>query len=220
MDEARYTAGGHTAGGRAAGGRSAGEDAAGGHTADGHTTMRIAHCAADVIELASFRGQAHAVAELAAARGARLPPLGQLECASGRLILAVRPERWLLLSAPAGAGALAQSWQEACTGLAAVIDHSAALSARYLTGAATREVLKRGCRLDLEPRRFPSGAAATTMIAGVPVILAAVSAGVLLLVASSLAQHFDDWLAIAARAFEVAPSGSVSVAMLSGESVS
>jgi heterotetrameric sarcosine oxidase gamma subunit len=184
------------------------------------TGVRISACAADMIELAAYRGQAAALGASAAERAMPLPALGHVARTPSGVVLAVRPDRWLLLAAPADPGSLARSWQQACLGCAAVIEHSAALSALYATGDAIREVLKRGCRLDLDPNRFPAGTAASTIVAQVPLTLAALADGMLLLSPSSTGRHFREWLAAAARPFGLAAPANASVALLSGEPLS
>jgi heterotetrameric sarcosine oxidase gamma subunit len=181
--------------------------------------VRIADCKADVLELAAFRDQASRLAALAAAREAPLPQLGRLCRGAGGLILAVRPERWLLCAPRGAPGALSESWEAACAGTAAIVEHSAALTAFYLGGAAAREPLKRGCRLDLDPRVFPAGTAAATFIAQVPVIVGALASGVVLLTPASTARHFREWLIAAATPFGLGSLGSVTVALLSGERI-
>lgn len=181
--------------------------------------VRIAECAADIIELAAFRDQAVTLGRVAAARGAPLPECGRLCRSADGLVVAVRPERWLLLCARAAPGARARSWQGACEGSTAVVELSAALTAYHVTGAAVRETLSRGCRLDLDPRVFPAGSAAATLVAQVPLIIGALASGVLLLTPASTARHFREWLVAAARPFGLGSFGSVTVALLSGESI-
>jgi sarcosine oxidase, subunit gamma len=181
--------------------------------------VRIAECPADLVELAAFRGRASALAALALARGTSLPEYGRLRCGADGLIVAVRPERWLLFAPPAAPGALAKSWQAACAGCAAVVDHSAALRAFFVTGAAARESLKRGCRLDHHPRVFPADTAAATIVAQVPLIVGALGSGLLLLAPASTARHFREWLTAAARPFGLDSLGGVTVALLSAESI-
>ena len=129
----------------------------------------------------------------------------------------MRPERWLLLSAPGAPAAAAHTWQSLCSGQAAVVELSSALSAFLLAGVAARTVLTRGCRLDLDPELFRHGHAAATIMAQVSVILAALPAGVLLLTPASTAQHFREWLAAAAAPFALAPYTEMSFAELCGD---
>jgi len=189
-------------------------------TGVGTVGVRIAGCAADILELAAFRGQAAALVALAAQRGEPLPALGLVGKGTAGLNLAVRPDRWLLLAAPAEPGVLARSWQQHCGHCAAAIELSGALTAIHITGDATRELLKRGCRLDLDPARFPAGRAASTIMVQVPVILAALTDGVLLLTPSSTARHFREWLATTAKPFGLGAGANASVALLSGELLS
>jgi len=181
--------------------------------------VRIAECAAEILELAALRAQTDTLAHIAAGRGAELPTLGRLSRGAHGLTLAVRPGRWLLVCPPAAPESLAQPWRTACAGCAAVVELAAALTAFHVSGNAAREMLKRGCRLDLDPRVFPSGAAAATFIMQLPVIVAAFAMGVLLLTPSSTARHFREWLQSAARPFGLAAPASVSVSRLSGESL-
>src|SRR5437016_8672359 len=76
--------------------------------------IRLASCAADIVEIAAFHGRAPELENLAGARGLELPVLGRLAVASDQLALCVRPARWLLLAPPAHPGATAAHWQAAC----------------------------------------------------------------------------------------------------------
>jgi sarcosine oxidase subunit gamma len=180
--------------------------------------VTLATAPTDVVELAAFRDRAHVLKALAARRAMSLPPQGRVLAARDTLLLCVRPERWLLLSAPAPAGVTALRWQEVCTGMAAVTDLSSGLLALHLAGSQAREALARGCRLDLDPAVFPSGHAAATIIAQVAAILAALPGGMLILTPASTARHLREWLEGAARPFGLAPGAEVTVTALSGDS--
>ncbi len=172
---------------------------------------------ADILELAALRERTHVLKALAARRGLPFPATGWIAAAQDTLVLCVRPERWLLLTAPGLPGAALASWRGACAGFAAAVELSSALTALHLAGPAVPEVLARGCRLDLHPETFVPGSAAATYMAQVPVTLAAVPAGWLLLTPSTTVRHFREWLGAAARPFGFVPGGSVTVASLSGE---
>jgi len=180
--------------------------------------VRIAACEAGVLELAALRVGTASLMRIAANRNTALPALGRLNRGPHGLTLAVRPERWLLVCPPAAPGALAQSWRAACAGTAAVVEQSAALAVFHVGASAAREMLKRGCRLDLDPRVFPGDSAAATVIMQLPVTIAALASGWLLLTPSSTARDFREWLLSAARPFGLAAFASASVAELSGES--
>jgi heterotetrameric sarcosine oxidase gamma subunit len=172
---------------------------------------------ADIIELAALHERTQVLKALAGRRGLPFPALGCVAAARDTLLLGVRPERWLLLCAPAVPGATLADWRRACTGCAATIELSSALTALHLTGPAVPEVLARGCRLDLHPAAFVPGSAAASVIAQVPVTIAALPAGWLLLTPASTARHFSEWLTATAAPFGFAPGAGVTVASLSGE---
>ena len=176
--------------------------------------------AADIVELAPFRERPQVLKALAARRGLTLPATGWSATARDTLLVSVRPERWLLLTAPAAPGAALAAWRASCTGCAAAIELSAGLAALYLTGPAVREVLARGCRLDLHPEVFVPGSAAATSMAQVAVTLALLPRGWLLLTPATTVQHLREWLATAARPFGFAARGGATVASLSGERAS
>jgi sarcosine oxidase subunit gamma len=158
---------------------------------------------AQVLEVAALRGAQGALEDLARSQGEALPGPGEAHCRAPRLSLCVRPQRWLLLQPADAADApeRTRAWQDGCRGLAAAVDVSSALSVFLLSGVPVREVLARGCRLDLHPREFRPGMAASTIMAQVPVILAALPGGMLLLSPSSTAQHLREWLEATARPF-------------------
>jgi sarcosine oxidase, subunit gamma len=179
--------------------------------------VRIAACPTDCIELAAFSGRSAELEGIAAGRGLPLPACRHVAGASGQLLLSVRPQRWLLLGAPAAAGASAALWHGACTGVAAAIDLSSALTALHLAGPAVRELLARSCRLDLDPDAFPPGSAAATIMMQVSVILAALPSGLLLLTPATTARHLREWLLDAARPFGLLPPSETSLNDLSSD---
>ena len=172
---------------------------------------------ADIIELAALRNRIHVLRALGARRGLNLPELGRIITVRETAVLCTRPDRWLVLTAPAPPGAALALWSEACAGCAAPVELSSALTMLHLAGPAVREVLARGCRLDLHDDAFASGSVASTHMAQVPVTLAALPAGWLLLTPSTTARHFRDWLSATAGPFGLAPRTGVTVATLCGD---
>ena len=169
-------------------------------------TVHLQRCAADVIEIGAYRGRGPDIARIVGEHGWPLPHFGR--AANGRAasvddgyVLSVRPDRWLMLSDSADPGVHAAAWQSACAGSGIAIDQSSGLSCLHFSGLQTREVLARSCRLDLDPDVFAPGSAAATIMVQVPVIIAALPSGLLLLPPSSTARHFHEWLASAARPF-------------------
>ena len=171
---------------------------------------------ADVTELALARNRMPELEGAAAAHGFTFPPIGRAVATANALVLGVRPDRWLLLTAADVAGATAARWQERFAGLAVAVDQSAGLAALLLTGPNARDLLARGCRLDLAGDRFSSGRAAATSIAQVATILAALPAGILILTPASTARHLHEWLLATARPFGLAPSLEISASTLFG----
>jgi sarcosine oxidase, subunit gamma len=180
--------------------------------------VRLAACPADVVELAAYRARHLELEPLAAAHGVTLPATGHCAALNDRLALSVRPGRWLLLTPPALPGAAAARWGEALAGVAAALDLSGALAAFLLAGPAVREMLARGCRLDLRPEALPTGSAAATIMVQVPVTLAALAAGVLLLTPATTARHLHEWLLETSGPFGLAPAFETSVRALCGDS--
>jgi sarcosine oxidase, subunit gamma len=179
--------------------------------------VRLTALGADIVEIAHLRSGAQGLAGIATARGWPLPRCGGVTRGARGIALSVRPGRWLLLSAPATPGEAAAGWQGAGAGTAAAVDLSAAFAPLYLAGPAVREVLARGCRLDLAPQVLPPGGAAATLIAQVAVILAVLPEGVLLLTPATTARHFREWLSLTAQPFGLVPQADDTVALLSGD---
>ena len=177
----------------------------------GGGAVRMAACRADCIELAAFSGRAAELAGIAERRGLPLPAFGRVACAAGQMVLSVRPQRWLVLSAPQAAGATADLWHSAGAGVGAAIDLSSAQTALHLAGPAVRELLARSCRLDLDPDAFPPGSAAATIMMQVSVMLAALPSGLLLLTPATTARHVREWLLAAATPFGLIPLPEMSL---------
>ncbi|HWZ62981.1 MAG TPA: sarcosine oxidase subunit gamma family protein [Steroidobacteraceae bacterium] len=184
--------------------------------AAGATGVGLGRLSAEVIEIAAFRERTPELEELAAARGVRLAGLGRINAGSARLTLAVRPGRWLLLGPPAAPGASLRAWQQALAGRGAAVDLSAGLAALLLGGRDVREMLARGCRLDLHPAAFPAGSAAATIMAQVPVVLAVLTSRILLLTPATTARHLTEWLVSTARPFGLASRAETAVHELFG----
>jgi heterotetrameric sarcosine oxidase gamma subunit len=178
--------------------------------------VELARCAADVVEIGALGERVSALEELAAGSGVRLAGLGRIAVGAGQLTLSVRPSRWLLLTPADAPGTSALRWQQATAGRGVAVDLSSGLAAFVLGGAAIREMLARGCRLDLHADAFPAGMAAATIMVQVPVTLAALGARLLLLTPATTARHLHEWLATASRPFGLAMAAEMSVNDLCG----
>ena len=83
----------------------------------------------------------------------------------------------------------------------AVVDVSDQRTGFRLHGAGARELLARGCALDLRPASFPPGSAAQTLLGQSGVLLTAESDGFRLGVRTSFAGYVADWLLDATTEF-------------------
>jgi len=129
-------------------------------------------------------------------------PLPTVPCTASRLgdaeVLWLGPDEWLLIAEPGQQQALAATLREAIgEEEGAVTDVSAQRTAVALTGPKVREVLARGCSIDLHPKVTPIGSCVQTLLAQTGVVLVVrdeLAADVLLLVRASFAGYFGDWL--------------------------
>jgi sarcosine oxidase subunit gamma len=130
----------------------------------------------DVPGQINLRGRPSDTAFLAAAGSVldcRLPVSpNTVHTAKDLTVLWLGPDEWLVLTAPGAEAAVTGRLTEALAGIhAAVNDVSGNLSRLRLSGTPAREVLAKGCSLDLHPRRFGAGQCAQTLIARAGVIL-------------------------------------------------
>ncbi len=130
--------------------------------------------------------------EVAARTGFDGPPVGRLTRRGDAVWIGWRPSVWLVLGGPPPVAPDT-----------IVIDRSSALVPFIVAGPSAREALARLCRLDLDPRFFPVGNAATTLMAQVSVTLALVGEGptFLLLTPATTARHLREALGHAAHSF-------------------
>ena len=143
------------------------------------------------------------------ALGAPLPTEPNTVAVAGRLrVLWLGPEEWLVVgpdgSAPATAAMLRAALEDEP---GSVVDVSANRTTLELSGPAARQVLERGCALDLHPRAFAPGRCAQTLLSKVNVILHQVDPEPTyrLLVRGSFAQYLADWLLDATEEYRNPP---------------
>lgn len=158
-----------------------------------------------------LRGDPTDAAFLAAARataGVELPLEPNTTRRSGSLTaLWLGPDEWLI-TAPAGEErALAPTLRAGLAGHhAAVIDLTESRTVIAVSGVPARDLLAKGCTLDLHPRAFPVGACAQTGLARAGVLLHLVDEGPTfeITIPRSFADYLWAWLADAAREYGVA----------------
>jgi len=74
------------------------------------------------------------------------------------------PGQWLAMSEGLGAEALARDLAQRLAGLASISDQSGGRTVLRVSGPRARDVLAKGLPIDLDPRVFPLGSAATSVI--------------------------------------------------------
>lgn len=130
-------------------------------------------------------------------------PLPTAPCTSMRSgtyeMLWMGPDEWLVLAPDGAADELRAALVDAIgTDVhGAVTDVSAQRFAVSLSGRSAREVLAKGCSIDLHPSVAPSGRCVQTLLAQTGVVVVVhddTATDFLLLVRSSFVQYFVDWL--------------------------
>ena len=157
-----------------------------------------------VVELA--RPQAGAALEtvLMAFRAEKLPSIGASAAANGAFLLGIGPGRWLLI---AFENALAGAKLEAAFEVA--VETGDGWTQFAISGSAARDLLAKGCALDLHPSAFWEGGCAVTRIAQLRCVLHHVGAGYRLLVGRSYAVSLAEWLIESAAEFGLRWGGEV-----------
>jgi len=122
------------------------------------------------------------ITEIPARAVVRLKPSSQAEMSEASImpsglgervrVLSFSPCEWLVVSDVIEGPRLAERLQAHVAGEAmAVVDLSCALKALWIEGPAAREVLRKGCGLDLHPRAFPAGHCTRTRLGQLAVIV-------------------------------------------------
>ncbi len=151
-------------------------------------------------------------AEASAALGVDLPtaPNTWVPAGTGRAVW-LGPDEWLLTSTTETPEELEARVRAAVLPLGGTAaDVSAQRIGLRLTGSRVRDVLAKGCSIDLHPRVFGRGSSAQTTLGQAGVVLLALSDAaddVVVLVRSSFAGYLADWLLDAALEFTPTPHG-------------
>jgi sarcosine oxidase subunit gamma len=132
-------------------------------------------------------------------RGAALPttPNTWVAAGDGRLVW-LGPDEWLVTSAGSAPEALEAELADVLRPVGGVaVDVSAQRIGLRITGARAREVLAKGCAIDLHPRAFGRGSSAQTTLGQAGVVLLALGddgEDFAVLVRSSFAGYLATWL--------------------------
>lgn len=149
-------------------------------------------------------------AAVEAALGLALPGTPNTAARAGEItVLWLGPDEWLVVAPPGGEDRTARALLEALSGhRAAVTEVGEARTVIAVSGPRARDVLAKGCTLDLHPRAFGPGRCAQSTLAGVDVIVHQTDEvpSYELYVPRSVAEHLWLWLEDAALEYGGATS--------------
>ena len=159
--------------------------------------------------VAARKGQAEALkAAVASAYGVQLPASSRV--AEGRdaqgsavSFIGYGPGQWLAVSESFANEALARDLQDRLQGLASISDQSGGRTVLRISGRRAREVLAKGLPIDLDPRAFPLGSAATSAIShmGVQIWQSDDTRSYDIAIFRSLSESFWRWLTASAAEY-------------------
>jgi len=165
-----------------------------------------------VVNLRVGRDDPAARQALETALGAGLPAVGKAWVTGEATLYGIGPDEWLAVGADGPA--LAARLREASGGqFVGVTDVTENYTTLVASGPAAREILAKGCPLDLHPKTFRPGDVAGSVIAKATVVLNLVSeeagdARFEILVRRSFADYLFRWLEDAGRDVGVAIRGN------------
>ena len=176
-----------------------------GTTATGAPALTIAERPhLTITQISAFHGKTDAIAKaVLSAAALELPKTPKRVAAKELALIGVAPSQWLAIAQGGEGRALLARLAGALTGLASIVDQSDAKALLKVNGPRVRDVLAKGCALDLHPRAFKPQDAATTQIALIPCQLWQLDEAPTfeLAVPLSHARSFWSWLAASAAEF-------------------
>lgn len=161
------------------------------------------------IACVNLRGNAHNVdfsGAVANATGLALPLTPNTVVSGDCDIFWLGPDEWLLVGGQAETSRISQSLEKELLGRhASLNDLSGGLSSFRLDGKGARQLLSKGCTLDLHPSVFSIGACAQTGLAKASVLLRPLAGecDFQLLVRRSFADYLWQWLLRAGRDYRI-----------------
>lgn len=180
------------------------------HGAAGGTPVSITERRVDIVQVTAGREAEAPFADIVKdATGLSLPPAHQAAFSGEAMVVWVQPSGWLMIKPRGDEGALAKALAGVAGDAVAVVDQSHGKAVLRLSGARARDVLAKGCRVDLHPRAFLTGSAATTTVDHITITVVQVDAIPTydLILPANFAEAFLEWLLMSAAEFgcEVRP---------------
>lgn len=160
-----------------------------------HTTLRLK---------AWQPAQANGAAPVVLAGQALPAPVGAIASGPPR-VLCIGPGDWLVVSPEESAAGLRERLTPDLTSHdLALVELTDGLATLEVRGPAARELLSKGCALDLHPHHFPPDQCARTRFAQIPVVIECLEAPMRfeLSVARSQSHYLHAWLTDAALEFQ------------------
>lgn len=174
------------------------------HGAAGVAGVAISARQNTLVQVTARHGQGEAIrAALKATFALDLPAPGTASASGDMRALPIAPETWLVIAPRERHLELTSKLADACGAAATLVDQSAGRVVLRVAGAKARDVLAKGCRVDLHPRVFGPGRVAVTPIAHVTVTVLQVNETPVfdLVVSTSYAETFAEWLVEASAEF-------------------
>lgn len=182
----------------------AGAFAPGHHGASGAGRVEIRHVPASIVEIMAPRQHEARVNQIIGqALGIGVPKAGSAMLQGGLAVVWLRPACLTLFGENGKSGDLVKRLSPAVVAPAALIDQTHGKTLIRLSGANARAVMAKGCRLDLHPRVFKPGAAASTRIGHIncTFVQRDETPTYDFLVPSTFVRAFLDWMLPAAEEF-------------------
>ena len=171
---------------------------------EGDTPIQLSERRAAIAQVMGRKGQDAALrSAVAGALGLDLPHSGSSASNGSVTAIWIAPEAWLILRHGTPDEGLARELIAACAAAASISDQTWGKSIVRVSGARARDVLAKGCRIDLHPRVFGPGKSAVTPIAHIHAVLVQIDAKPTfdLIVPSTLARDFVEWLRLSTAEF-------------------
>jgi heterotetrameric sarcosine oxidase gamma subunit len=171
---------------------------------DGHMPVRLSERRVAIVQMMGRKGQNLALrAAVSRALGLDLPSPSGSAASGPATAIWIAPETWLILRDGTQGDELAGELTAACNDAASIADQTWGKSVVRISGARARDVLAKGCRIDLHPRVFAPTKSAVTPIAHIHAVLVQVDDAPTfdLIVPSTLARDFVEWLRLSAAEF-------------------